>query len=207
MSGSGIYYFILFGILLVLDFVLFHWALFTLLLAKGETYKMEKGRRLLVIAFILFLFILLIVFVFYVITYFLGEVDIFQPSPGVSAEFPYPSHISLAPSGPEFIKIGRYYFAGPWLLKDNEFIEKSAIAAVLCKKGEDYDIIYLDEEYGIQLSKHEQYGCWLENCDNNLNNLYLALIWTYSNLYTPERKDKIITSFKNQFNNLPCSGE
>lgn len=123
-----------FGFCFLINFILFIWAGIVLLRAKGKIQRIEKGRKLLTNAFIVLFLILLVMIVFYSISYLLKEGKVFQPTPEASGEFPAPLHIGIFPPAPEFIDIGKYYFTGPWPLKSNERIMNTAISAVLCKK-------------------------------------------------------------------------
>lgn len=192
---------ILFGLLVFIDAVLFHWAGFTLVLARGETKRMEKARRLLTIAFLLLFTILLLVFIFYLANYLFKEKEI-PPAPEESSEFPPPWHLSPFPPAPELIQIGRYYFKGPLFLQINHSIEEPVIYAILCKRNEEYDTIYIEKTTGIKLLEHSQYKCWLENCDEKFTNLYLAFFPTPEG-YDIEKIKKIETNLKDQANS-PC---
>lgn len=188
-----------FGFCFFVDFVLFLWGGITLLIAKGETQRTQKGRGILSTAFIGFFVILLIALVFYSVTFLLKKGEVFRPLPGVSGEFPLPAHLESFPPPPEFIAIGNYYFTGPWPLENIEGTEKAAIIAVLCKKNGEYDILYIGTRAG-----REQYQCWLENCNQNLKNLYLAVFWTPKERYSPAEIAEIEKELNNQIN-PPCS--
>lgn len=86
---------ILFGVLVLIDVVLFHWGVFTLALARGETIKMQKGRRVLLIALVL----LIILLAFYLVGYFFKTGE--QSSPEPIGGFPPALHISPFPPAPE----------------------------------------------------------------------------------------------------------
>ena len=94
--------------------------------------------------------LLLVVFVFFLVTYLLQRGKVLLP-PEVPGEFP-PSPALNLPAGPEFIEIDGLYFNGPWQLKENNYIDKAALYAILCKVEKydkiDYDIIYIGETGG-----------------------------------------------------------
>jgi len=192
---------VFFAVLFFIDFVLFNWGLIVLLVAKGETNKMQKGRKILTLAFVLFIVILLVVLVFYIATYFLKGGEAFIPTPEEAGEFPYPSHIgSIFPPGPDFIKLGIFYFSGPKLLKDNKVVEENSIYAVLCPNNKEYDIIYVDSIMGnTNLADNSQYDCWIEKCNQGINNLYLALLVTPQDIYDANRKERVKTSLEDKF--------
>lgn len=195
---------LLFGFCFFIDFILFLWAAIVLLTAKRELQRIEKGRKFLSTAFVGFLIILLMVLVFYLVSYSLKKGEAFLPPAGVPGEFPPPSHIDNFPPAPQFIKIGNYYFTGPWLLKKNKVIREPAGYAILCKKNEEYDIIYIGEQEGrIQLLGHEQYKCWMENCNQNIRNLYLVIFWTPLKRYNSAEREKIKEELEGQIN-PPC---
>ncbi len=193
---------IFFAVCFFIDFILFIWAGISLLKAKENALKVEKGRKLLSNAFIFLFIIVLILVVFYLISFLLKRGEVFIPS-GDSGEFPVASHLGVFPNEPEFIKIGNYYFTGPWLFKDSQNIRKSAIYAVLCKKGEEYDILYINETSIEKLMKHRQYTCWLENCEKNVKNLYVAIFWTPLENYDTIKRKAILNELNNQIN-PPC---
>lgn len=191
---------IFFGLCFVIDFILFLWAGITLLKAEGNMLKVEKGRKLLSNAFVVLFLILLVMVVFYLISYFLREGKVFQPSPESSGEFPPPLHIGSFPPAPEFMTIGKYHFTGPWPLSGNQRIRDIAVTAVLCKKNGEYDIIYIGSASGDKLMRHQEYSCWLENCDKNL---YLAILYTPYEIYEATKKQAIEIELNEQIK-PPC---
>ena len=48
--------------------------------------------------------------------------------------------------------------------------------AILCKRNEEYDIIYI----GGTRQSDMNYECWLENCNQEAQNLYMAVYLTFS---------------------------
>jgi len=192
-----------FGFCFLIDFVLFIWAGITLLKAEGKIQKIEKGRKLLSNAFVVLFLILLVMIVFYSISYLLKKGKVFQPTPEASGEFPPPLHIEVFPPAPEFIDIGKYYFTGPWPLSADQRIVNTAISAVLCKKNGEYDILYIGDATGDKLMRHGQYSCWLENCNKSTKNLYIAIFWTPLEKYDAIKTEEIKIELNNQIN-PPC---
>ena len=186
-----------------IDFILFIWAGISLLKAEGNMLKVEKGRKLLSNAFVVLFLILLVMAVFYLISYFLREGKALQPSSESSGEFPPPLHMDNFPPAPEFLTIGKYHFTGPWPLSGDQRIREVAITAVLCKKNGEYDKIYIGSASGDKLMKHPQYSCWLENCNQSNQNLYLAILWTPYERYDPIRKQAIEDELNDQIK-PPC---
>ncbi len=174
-----------------LDFILFNWAVMLLLFAKKDQNTAIKGRNSLIAAFGLLFLILIILLIFYLAGFFSKQSE---------QEFPSSAHLEDLPSGPEFIKLGNYYFSGPLLLKDG--VNESAIYAVLCKKDGEYSIMYINETSGENLLRHEQYNCWFDKCSSS-KNLYLGLLITPSDLYDSERKKEIRFDLKQKIS-PPC---
>lgn len=173
-----------------------------LLTAKDDEARKEKGSRILLNSLYSFLTVLIIALVFFSVSYFLRRGEILRPSPA-PGEFP-PSLAVNFPPPPQFINVDGYYFNGPWLLKKNEFIEKFALYLVLCKKNEEYDIIYIGQTEGReQLLEEEQYKCWIENCEQSSKNLYLGVFPTPSERYGPGEREEIKEGLRTQIN-PPC---
>jgi amino acid transporter len=183
-------------------FIIFIWGGIVLLRAKGDEEKKKKGRRILLNSLYGFLAILIIVVVFFLVSYFLQRGKVLQP-PEISEEFP-PSLAVNFPPPPQFIKVGKYCFNGPWLLKENEFVKEPALYLILCKKNEEYDIIYIGQtEGGESLLRQEQYRCWIDNCEQGSNNLYLGIFWTDPEKYKSKEREEIKEQLKTQIN-PPC---
>jgi len=172
-------------------FVIFIFGGFLMLKAGSDVQKIERGRRILLNSLYVLFITLLITFVFFLVTYLLQKGEVLKP-PEVPGEFP-PSLAAGFPPAPQFIEIGEYYFNGPWLLKKNNVMDKAGVFTILCKKNGEYDIIYIGEsEKASRLSKHSQYRCWLENCNQEIKNLYLAVfgMLTGESDYAARRKFK-----------------
>ncbi len=164
---------IVFAFFFLISFILFLWAGITLLRAKGRLEKLEKGRKLLLRAFILFFIVLSITLVFYLVNYLLqrwytSEARIER------GEFPASPSVDF-PSAPDFINIEGYYFRGPYPLSDVDFIPRKCVYAVLCPGDENYDTIYLGAGGGMKISELGERNCWFENCSREL---YFAVLWT-----------------------------
>lgn len=193
---------LIFTLAFFIVFVLFLRAGFVVFRAGGDSQKLERGRKLLLDSLYGFFIILLIALVFFSVTYLLQKGEAFQP-PEVLGEFP-PLQNSNFPPPPQFIKIGRYYFNGPWLLKKNNVIKEVSIYAILCKKNATYDIIYIDQtERTIPLLAHEEYKCWIENCAQKLEGLYLATFLTPLKMFPFIEREKIKGELEKEIN-PPC---
>lgn len=163
----------------------------------------ELKRRKILLGFLYSLFvILLIVLTFFSVTWLLKKGETLKPSE-VSGEFPVSVVSTNFPPGPRFIEIAELYFNGPFLLKDNDIIDRSAIFSILCKKDDEYDIIYIgDIEQGIQVSAHIEYQCWLDNCAD-YNNLYAAIFWTPLQKYSYGAR-QTVKQVLEEMTNPPC---
>lgn len=188
---------IIFSLGFFVVFVIFLFGGFILLSARGEVQELERGRRIVLNSLYSLFVILLIVLVFFTVSYLLKKGEVFKPKPA-SGEFPV-SPVGSFPPAPQFIEIGGYYFEGPWSL---EMLSKQKVApspdvyglyAILCKKNGEYDIINIGETDKEQV----QYDCWLENCNQKVENLYIALLHA-------DDKNKIIEYLNNKVN-PPCN--
>ncbi|MFH1656821.1 MAG: hypothetical protein ABH956_03620 [Candidatus Nealsonbacteria bacterium] len=177
--------------LFFINFILFIWAGIILFTAKENFEKIEKGRKLLTNALIVLFLILLVLIVFYFITFLLRKGEVFQDIPDGAGEFPPYVHLESFPSSPESIDIGNYHFAGPWKFDNNQSIKETAITSILCKKNEEYDILYIGDITGDNFIRNKNYGCWLENCDNSIKNLYVAVLYTHYDVYEAGEKELI----------------
>jgi len=75
-----------------------------------------------------------------------------------------------------------------------------ATYSILCKKGEEYDILYIDDSVRNAPARNEKYSCWIENCGNSLKNIYIAALWTPSEKYDPIEKENIKKELINVLN-------
>lgn len=160
-----------------------------ILLKIGEEEEIERGRRIILTSLYSLFVLLLITFVFFLVTYLLQQGEVLKPLPGPGG-FPA-SPFGNFPPAPQFIKIGGYYFAGPFLLSQNNSISSPAVYSILCKTDEEYDIIYIGETAGkSKLLQDKQYKCWVEECDNEIKNLYVAMFWMPVKDYSYSDREK-----------------
>jgi len=138
------------------------------------------GKKILSVLFYIFFVILLILLTFFLVTWLLQKGDVLRP-PLPSEEFP-PEPLATFPQPPEFIEIGDYYFSGPLaleILKDASIPTNRdlfALFAILCKRNEEYDIMYI----GGKEQEDVDYECWMENCNQEVQNLYFAVFLSSS---------------------------
>ena len=131
------------------------------------------------LTFLYIIFVIsLIILTFFLVTWLLKEGEVLLP-PSATGEFP-PEPLTTFPQPPEFIELGDYYFSGPWPLESLEEINVSvnrdlfALYTILCKRNEEYDIIYV----GGTKEEDVDYECWAENCNQEIQNLYVAFFLT-----------------------------
>ena len=186
-------------------FILFLWGGIISLKAKGNPEKVEKGRKILSAAIVSFCVILLAALIFYLVGFLLQRWEASRAT-RIPGEFP-PSSAANFPPAPQFVKLGEYYFTGPWSLKKNNIISDSVVYTILCKKDGEYDIIYIDQTTKAKLLKHEQYRCWLENCNHELKNLYIAIFWASKDKYTATKRKELKEELMSQLNTACSSTE
>lgn len=180
---------IILAILFLGVFILFLRAGFVLWRAQGTPEEIQRGRKLLANAFYSFFAVLLISLVSWSVSYFVKGRDTTQQP--VSGDFPA-SPAANFPSSPSFIKLGDYYFQGPFALNKNNKLQEDAVYSILCKRGESYDIIFVDVNSVKQkLLLNKTYNCWLDRCGGNIKDLYLAVFWLHPFVYGPEQGGRI----------------
>ena len=204
---------LIFVAILCIIFVLFLWGVSLLTLAGARKQRIARARNIILSSLYCFFVFLIVFLVFLLVTSFLEKGKVFLP-PQASGDFPY-SPITQFPPSPQFTKIENYYFSDPSALNKYSFFKGPLIYSILCKKkenydssllakGEGYDIIYVEELEGeSDLSKHEQYKCWLENCNENLNNLYLVSFLTPKEKYDKKQRQQIEIDLRSQID-PPC---
>lgn len=192
---------LVFAFIFFIVFIIFIRGGVILLMARDEERE-EKGGRILLGSLYSFLTILIIALVFFSVSYLLRRGETLQPLPA-TGELPSSLAVNFPPP-PQFINVEGYYFSGPWLLEKNEFIEVPVLYVILCKKNEGYDIIYIGQtEENEQLLRHEQYKCWVENCEQGSKNLYLGTFLLPLEKYSPEEKKEIEEKLEERIN-PPC---
>lgn len=191
----------IFGLAFTVVFIMFVDGALILFLSK-DIERADRGKRTLISSFYGFLAILIVSSVFLLVTWVLEKGQ--EPKPGQTpGEFPVSPIGTNFPPSPQIIKIDEFYFNGPFLLDDNdEIINNVSVFSILCKRNENYDIIYVGEtEKMIQLSKHGEAKCWQENCDNQ-KNIYVAVFWTPKGNYESSVRKEIKESLEKKFSPL-----
>lgn len=190
---------LLFDFFLAVIFLLALRAVLIIIFSKKEL-KVESGKRNLYASFFWFFLLLVCSFIFSSITFLLGGS---QGRVTQAGEFP----VFLAsdfPSGPEYLKIGDYYFSRPLLLASQSQQKKGGVGAISCKEGEKYviiSIIGIEEKENPLLDK--QYSCWLLKCGDTEENLYFSLLNIFQNEYKANKITEISQQLNNQLN-LSC---
>lgn len=173
---------IFFGFCFVISALFFIWAGFRLIKARKEGITDEEelasAKRNLSIAFFCFLGLLLVIAVFYGVSALLKKGEVFN-APEAGNEIPGSPAYGFPPP-PNYVKVGNYYFNGPLLLKNYNAISAPIIYAILCRKNNSYDIMDINIADKVQLLTLPDYKCWLDNCNNNLNDIYIAAFWPQS---------------------------
>lgn len=187
---------IFFAICFFVNFLIFLWGGVILLLAKGDPVKIEKGKKTFTRAFTVLFIILLIMAVFFIISYLLQQGEVFKLTTQASEEFPPPYHLGIFSPAPEYIDMAKYHFTGPFKIDLSERLSELAVYAILCKKGDKYDVLGIEEDTRSVFIKQENYSCWAKNCE--LKDIYIAILWTPSDKYSaPEKaaiKEELIKS-------------
>ncbi len=197
---------IVFTLAFFVIFVVFVFGGFVLLTAIRDIQRIERGRRILLNSLYALFITLLIALVFFSVTYLLKRGEVLRPQE-IPGEFPSSLAANFPPS-PQFIKIGEYYFMGPWLLEEYDLTEKPAVYAIFCKRNEEYDIIYIEEmgDRKEQFLGQEEYRCLMENCSQGLKNFYIAIFETPLEVYSSTDQKEIRKELVNQLN-PSCSVE
>lgn len=204
---------IVFGIASLIVFIVLLWGAGTLLKAHDDPERIRKGRKILFNAFFGTFSVLLLAFVFYTVSFFLEKGKALQPGKALG-EFPLSVSVNFPPApqiiglGEHIFKngVGKYYFNGPFTLKGGSSIKNTAVFGVLCKKDEEYAILYLNETDGAQLQRHSQYQCWLENCQSK-KDLSVAILWTPRDNYSLGERKEIAESLQEELKPVCNEGE
>jgi len=183
---------IILSFLFLIIFILFIIGGVILLRAKGDYNKIEKGRRFLSSAFFSFFSLILIILVFYSVSYFIQKGKILEPQP-VYSEFPVSPAVGFPPA-PKFLEIKGYYFSGPYPIKKIKTIG-SAIYIILCKKPDKYESVFLKQTEGEDISLNQEYNNWVKKCGSE-KNIYIAILLGNEKYYSSEKLKEILNNIK-----------
>ncbi len=182
--------FIVLGISLSLVFIVSLVGIYYYFFSK-EVEGKKKGIKFLFYSLYGLLGIFIISFTSFLTTYFLKKQGMFNP-PVVVEQTPPLVVDKNFPPPPKIIKIGEFYFSGPYALEKNYIITKpvqSFIYAIICKKEKNnYQAIYigkieiedLKDKQVINLLKTKEYKCWLEKCGNQ-KDIFIAFLYLDEN--------------------------
>ncbi|PIR72506.1 MAG: hypothetical protein COU42_01030 [Candidatus Nealsonbacteria bacterium CG10_big_fil_rev_8_21_14_0_10_36_24] len=194
--------FIIFNLVFFVIFIFFLFGSFVWVFGKGEIQKIERGQKIILNSLYALFILLLVALVFFLGTYLLKKGEVLKP-PLASQDFPS-APVSIAPVPPVFVEIGGSYFSGPWSLQELEkknIFENTKISGlytIMCKKNGDYGIIYIGRIGGEQIN----YQCWLENCENKIENLYMALLPISSEKFGRTEIEDLAQKIRNRVNPL-----
>ncbi len=159
--------------------------------------EIDKKKSLFIFIAALLLF-LAVVFAVLGVSFLLKKGEALKPAQS-SGEFP-PSPALNFPGPPQFFNIAGLYFAGPMsldLVKEQSAVYYSqsyGLYAVLCKKEENYDIIYL----GQTGQQEPEQKCLLENCQQDEEALYFAFLWTPKESPVYNNKSQVLEFLREQ---------
>jgi len=151
--------------------------------------------------------ILVVVLVFFLVTYLIRRGEAFLP-PQASGDFPVSPLSGALPGQPEFIGISGYYFSAPLAIKIKGSIFGPAFFAVLCRAGEKYGIIQVGSvRKGNQVGflSGDNYKCWLANCQDNIDDIFVSFFSFSSQAYEAGAFEKMETNLKEHMTS-PCLG-
>jgi len=167
--------------------------------------KKASGKRALIRSIYWFFAFILLALVYFGLTWFLNQDS--QPATHAGGEFPMSPVSDNFPPAPKTITIAGIDFNGPFLLDNviyNEIKDQRVIFLIFCKKGEDYDIIYMgDMDRGkaykkYKLLEHQEYPCWLNSCQDYMD-LYVAIYYLNpetGGLIKPELQETLSNIFE-----------
>ena len=193
---------IVFAAFFLIVFAIFIVAGISLLRAGDDLVRRERGRRMLLTGFFSFLILLMVVAVFYGVTYFLKKGEVFRPEMS-TGEMPASPAINFPPSK-EVIKIGGYYFDGPWPWEEASNIQSPALYAVMCGESNQKYVLAIGQTDGYSnLYSPGDYQCWTAICPSM--ELYLAVFWAPNQDYGVQQRRAIKQEIINNVN-PPCLG-
>jgi len=187
---------IVLGVFTLIILILLVRAGFTFLLGRNNPDVVERAKKRLRNAIVGMFGIAVMVGVFNIVTIFLQRGAVFTPAEA-GKEIP-PSPAANFPPAPAAIKVGDRYFRGPMIFGKNNAISQPSVYAILCKAGEDYDIIFIGTATRENLSRNKNYSCWLENCDNSAKNLYIAFFSAPAEKYSVQQRSDLVKNLETQ---------
>ena len=188
---------VIFGLVFLISLIFLIIGLF-LSSSAQDTMGLAKGRKMLIRATYSFSSLLLIVVVFLSVTWFLDKNV--KDEPQFLDGYPSSPIDPNFPSAPEFVKISKTYFTGPYPFRDYALFSKPGIFALLCENEDDYDIIDIDSaQGGTDLYEHDNVECWSTVCED----IKIGIIWAPTTKGVIWEKSKIL-NFLEEENYLLC---
>ena len=188
-------------------FFIFIFGVLILLKSVGDEQEERRARYYIILSFYSLIAISIAVLVFFLVTYLIRRGETFLP-PQSSGDFPVSPLSEALPSQPEFIGINGYYFSVPVAIKNRSSISGPAFFAVFCRVGEKYDIIQIgnvSKGNKAELLEGNNYKCWLTNCQNNIDNIFVSAYFFSFQAYEADNFEKMETKLKGYIVS-PCSG-
>jgi len=188
-------------------FFIFIFGVLILLKSVGDEQEERRARYYIILSFYSLIAISIAVLVFFLVTYLIRRGETFLP-PQSSGDFPVSPLSEALPSQPEFIGINGYYFSVPVAIKNRSSISGPAFFAVFCRVGEKYDIIQIgnvSKGNKAELLEGNNYKCWLTNCQNNADNIFVSAYSFSFQAYEADNFEKMETKLKGYIVS-PCSG-
>ena len=188
-------------------FFIFIFGVLILLKSVGDEQEERRARYYIILSFYSLIAISIAVLVFFLVTYLIRRGETFLP-PQSSGDFPVSPLSEALPSQPEFIGINGYYFSVPAAIKNRSSISGPAFFAVFCRVGEKYDIIQIgnvSKGNKAELLEGNNYKCWLTNCQNNIDNIFVSAYSFSFQAYEADNFEKMETKLKGYIVS-PCSG-
>jgi hypothetical protein len=146
--------------------------------------------------------------VFFLVTYLIKRGEAFLP-PQASGDFPVSPLSTSLPARPEFISINGYDFSAPVVAKSQGNISGPAFFAVFCRQGARYDIMQIgsaNKAVKVDFSAEtENYKCWLANCGNNADDIFVSFYAFSSPAYQAGIFEKMAVALKGKIAS-PCGG-
>ncbi len=189
-------------------FFIFIFGIFILLRSRGDELEEQKAKNIIIKSFYLLIVVFAGVLVFFLVSYLIKRGEAFLP-PQASGDFPVSPLSTALPPRPEFISINGYGFSAPIAIKIQNNISGPAFFAVLCSQGYKYDIMQIgsvNKAVKFDFSEGtDNYKCWLANCGNNANDIFVSSYSLSSQAYQTGIFEKMTSALKGKITSS-CGG-
>jgi len=167
-----------------------------------DPISQKKSRKVLVEAGLMFGSIILIVLVFFSVTWFLDQNLESQIAVDPEAH-PYSPIDPNIPPRPQVFNISGVWFNGPYHFNVAYSLNRAMIYSIVCRNEESYDIIDIEiTRQGENLTAHKDYQCWLDSCPD-FANLYVGLSLLPININSAQFRAATDMTEKIQARNAP----